>query len=185
MSAEPEIKRLVEAAKPGMKLKIEQWRPIENLQSGEQQKIRMVRITPLKGAEALIDSEEKESDVVLNNGIDALCGLAFQSGGLAARFNWTAIGTDATAPARAQSNLIAEVMRNTATYTKDAPAGEASIDSVFNIAVSGYALNEISLANISGVNLSAIHYCRDTYATKNTISGDTVNSFYTASFSGA
>ena len=184
MSAEPEIRSLIEATKPGMKLKLEQWRPIENLQSGDEARIRMVRITPLKGAEALIDSEEKESDVVLNNGLDGLCSLLGAASPIP-NFKWTAVGTDATAAARNQSNLIAEVMRVAATYAKDAPVGDASLDSVFNIAVSGYALNEISLANISGVNVSAIHYCRDTYATKNVISGDTVNSYYTASFSGA
>lgn len=189
-----EIHRVIEGGAPlrshgkaGMQLTVEHWRPVENLQLRD--KPLRYRFKEGVGLEALLEREVKESDVVLNLGLDQLCALAFESGagvgGISGKFNWAGIGEDATAAARNQSGLISESMRVPATYAKDAGTGDCSVDAVFSIAVSGRALQECGLVNVSGSAQSGLWYCRDTYTTKNTVSGDTVNLYYTASFSGA
>ncbi|MEM3579511.1 MAG: hypothetical protein QXL54_04755, partial [Candidatus Bathyarchaeia archaeon] len=93
----------------------------------------------------LIDMDEKEldfNDLVVDAGLNALCGQAFDgSGSRPAVFNYVAIGTDGTAPAATQTALGAEVMRVQGTYSKDANVGECSMDATFNI-TNTYALNE-------------------------------------------
>jgi hypothetical protein len=130
----------------------------------------------------LIDFDEKDlsfNDLVVDAGLNALCGQAFDgSANRPAVFNSVAIGTDGTAPSSTQTSLGAEVMRVQGTYTKDANTGECSMDATFNI-TSSYALQECGLFNASS---GGTMYCRDTYATKNVVSGDTVKVYYTAKF---
>jgi hypothetical protein len=130
----------------------------------------------------LIDVDERLldfEDLVVDAGLDALCGQAFDgSGSRPAVFNYVAIGTDSTAPAASQTALGAEVMRVQGTYSKDANVGECSMDATFNI-TSTYALNECGLFNAS---TGGTMYCRDTYTTKNVVNGDTVKVYYTPKF---
>jgi hypothetical protein len=128
---------------------------------------------------ALIDIDDKFidfNDLVVDAGLNDLCAKAF--GTQTAVFNYVAIGTDATAPAADQTALLAEVMRVAGTYAKDTPVGECSMDATFNIAAT-YALNECGLLNAAA---GGTMYCRDTYPTKNVVSGDTVKLFYTPKF---
>ncbi|MEM3623439.1 MAG: hypothetical protein QXR76_06705 [Candidatus Bathyarchaeia archaeon] len=130
----------------------------------------------------LIDMDEKEldfNDLVVDAGLNALCGQAFDgSGSRPAVFNYVAIGTDGTAPAATQTALGAEVMRVQGTYSKDANVGECSMDATFNI-TNTYALNECGLFNASS---GGTMYCRDTYTTKNVVNGDQVKIYYTPKF---
>jgi hypothetical protein len=130
----------------------------------------------------LIDVNQKDldfEDLVVDGGLNALCGQAFDgSGSRPAVFNYVAIGTDGTSPSASQTALGAEVMRVQGTYSKDPSTGECSIDATFNI-TSTYALNECGLFNAS---TGGTMYCRDTYTTKNVVSGDTVKVYYTAKF---
>jgi hypothetical protein len=130
----------------------------------------------------LIDVDERLldfNDLVVDGGLDALCGQAFDgSGSRPAVFNYVAIGTDGTAPSASQTALGAEVMRVQGTYSKDANTGECSMDATFNI-TSTYALQECGLFNAS---TGGTMYCRDTYTTKNVQNGDTVKVYYTAKF---
>ncbi|MGC8895649.1 MAG: hypothetical protein ACP5LB_02620 [Candidatus Bathyarchaeia archaeon] len=125
--------------------------------------------------ERLIDFE----DLVVDGGLNALCGQAFDgSANRPAVFNYVAIGTDGTAPASTQTALLAEVMRVQGTYSKDANTGECSMDATFNI-TNTYALQECGLFNASS---GGTMYCRDTYTTKNVVSGDQVKVYYTPKF---
>lgn len=130
----------------------------------------------------LVDMDEKLlnfEDLVVDAGLNALCGQAFDgSGGRPAVFNYVAIGTDGTIPSSSQTALGVEVMRVQGTYTKDAGVGECSMDATFNI-TSTYALQECGLFNASS---GGTMYCRDTYTTKNVVSGDTVKVYYTPKF---
>ena len=130
----------------------------------------------------LIDVDNKLidfGDLVVGAGLNALCGQAFDgSGSRPAVFNYVAIGTDGTAPASGQTALVAESMRVQGTYAKDAGVGECSMDATFNI-TSTLALQECGLFNASS---GGTMYCRDTYTTKNVVSGDTVKVYYTPKF---
>jgi len=130
----------------------------------------------------LVEADEKLltfDDLVVDAGLNALCGQAFDGGaGRPAVFNYVAIGTDSTTPAAGQTSLGAEVMRVQGTYAKDAPVGECSMDATFNITAT-YALNECGLFNAASAGTM---YCRDTYSTKNVVSGDTVKVYYTPKF---
>jgi len=130
----------------------------------------------------LVDVDEKNldfEDLVVDAGLNALCGQAFDgSGSRPAVFNYVAIGTDGTAPAAGNTSLGAEVMRVQGTYSKDANVGECSMDATFNITAT-YALQECGLFNAVAAGTM---YCRDTYATKNVVSGDTVKVYYTPKF---
>jgi hypothetical protein len=130
----------------------------------------------------LADVDEREisfDDLVVDGGLNALCGQAFDSSAnRPAVFNYVAIGTDGTTPAATQTALGAEVMRVQGTYTKDANTGECSMDATFNI-TNSYALQECGLFNASS---GGTMYCRDTYATKNVVNGDTVKIYYTPKF---
>lgn len=75
----------------------------------------------------------------------------------------------------ASTTLITESMRVANTYTKDAPVGEASLDSTFNITLT-LALNECALLNAAAAGTML---CGDVYAVKNVVSGDTVKVYYT------
>jgi len=127
----------------------------------------------------LIDVDEKFldfKDLVVNAGLNDLCAKVF--GTPTNIFDYVAIGTDGTAPAAAQTALLAEVMRVQGTYSKDAGVGECSMDATFNI-TSTYALQECGLLNAAAAGTM---YCRDTYTTKNVIDGDTVKVYYTPKF---
>jgi hypothetical protein len=130
----------------------------------------------------LVDVDEKYidfSDLVVDAGLDALCGQAFdRSGNRPAVFDYVAVGTDGTAPSSSQTALGAEVMRVQGTYSKDPNTGECSMDATFNI-TSTYALQECGLFNASS---GGTMYCRDTYTTKNVQNGDTVRVYYTPKF---
>ncbi|MEM3697110.1 MAG: hypothetical protein QXQ94_06385 [Candidatus Bathyarchaeia archaeon] len=130
----------------------------------------------------LIDVDEKFidfNDLVVDAGLNALCGQAFDSSGnRPAVFNYVAIGTDSTTPSASQTALGNEVMRVQGTYSKDANVGECSVDATFNI-TGTYALNECGLFNASS---GGTMYCRDTYTTKNVVNGDTVKVYYTPKF---
>jgi hypothetical protein len=165
----------------GVLRRIEVWRPVVNL--APQQLKDALKFDIINGVEkALIDVDEREldfEDMVVDAGLNALCGQAFDvSGSRPAVFNYGAIGTDATAPAASQTALLAEVMRVQGTYSKDAGVGECSMDMTFDIDAT-YALNETGLFNDPSAGTM---YCRDTYTTKNVISGDTVKVYYTPKF---
>jgi len=118
-------------------------------------------------------------DLVVDAGLNALCGQAFDgSGSRPAVFNYVAIGEDGTTPAAGNTALGSESMRVQGTYAKDANVGECSLDATFNI-TSTLALQECGLFNASS---GGTMYCRDTYATKNVVSGDTVKVYYTPKF---
>jgi len=166
--------------KVDMNRRIELWRPVANLTKAQLKKAS--RIDDIDGIrKALIDVDENvlEVDLVVDNGLDALCGQGFDvSGSRPAVFNQVAIGTDGTAPGSAQTALIAEAMRVQGTYAKDAPVGECSMDATFNITQT-LALQECGLFNDPS---AGIMYCRDTYSVKNVVSGDTVKVYYTPKF---
>lgn len=162
-----------------MTRRIELWRPVSSLTPAELKKAFMVAMVEGE-RKALIDVDEKlMKDLVVNAGLNALCGQAFDSSGSRpAVFNYVAIGTSGTTPAAADTALGAEVMRVSGTYAKDGPVGECSMDGTFNI-TSTYALQETGLLNAASVGTL---YCRDTYSVKNVISGDTVKVYYTPKF---
>jgi hypothetical protein len=166
--------------KVDMMRRIEIWRPVANLTPTMRRKT--LQIMKIDGVDkALIDVDDKllEIDLVVNAGLNAYCGQCFDSSGSRpAVFNYVAIGTDGTAPAAAQTALLAEVMRVSGTYAKDAGVGECSMDATFNI-TSSYALQECGLLNAAAVGTMA---CRDTYTTKNVVNGDTVKVYYTPKF---
>jgi len=143
--------------KPKMKLVIEHWR-----------------------AGKLLSKEEKESDLVVDIGLNYLCDREADTPPPAMR--WTEIGENPTAVSSNQTYAtMSGVMRTANTYSKDPPVGEASLDASFTIDGT-YSLNECCLINVSGLGQSGIMYCRDTYATKSVVSGDTVNVNYTITF---
>jgi hypothetical protein len=118
-------------------------------------------------------------DLVVNAGLNALCGAAFDgSGSRPAVFDYVAIGEDGTAPAAVQTALGSESMRVQGVYAKDANVGECSVDATFNITTT-LALQECGLFNASS---GGSMFCRDTFATKNVVSGDTVKVYYTPKF---
>jgi len=165
----------------GMHRRIEVWRPINKLTPAQMKDAKAFRI--FGGVEkVLIDVDEREldfKDLVVDAGLDALCGQAFDgSGSRPAVFDYVAIGTDDTAPAASQTALGAEYMRVQGTYSKDANTGECSMDATFNIDATK-ALNECGLFNDP---TAGTMYCRDTYTTKNVESGDTVKVYYTPKF---
>jgi hypothetical protein len=170
----------------GVERRIEVWRPMSMLRKGDGKRVKEVRHFEDKDGNlipyGLIDVDVKlleMNDLVVDAGLNALCGQAFDSGaGRPAVFNYVAIGTDGTAPAATQTALGAEVMRVQGTYSKDANTGECSMDATFNITAT-YSLNECGLFNASA---GGTMYCRDTYTTKNVVSGDTVKVYYTAKF---
>lgn len=170
----------------GMQRRIEVWRQLSKLQHGDAEKIKDIKHFEDKQGNlipyGLIDVDVKDidfKDLVVDAGLNALCGQAFDSSGSRpAVFNYVAIGTDGTAPAASQTALGAEVMRVQGTYAKDSNVGECSMDATFNITAS-YALQECGLFNASS---GGTMYCRDTYTTKNTVSGDTVKIYYTPKF---
>lgn len=162
----------------GMHRRIEHWRPLFKLEAQgqlgkahEMQIIRGIRM-------GLIDIDEKLLDfldMVVDGGLDALCSVAFDSSGSReAAFEFIGLGTNNTAPAATQTSLQSPVMnRVTATYGKDSPTGECSLDAEFSIDGT-YALNECGAFNeLTGGDM----YCRDTFTTKNVESGDTVKAF--------
>jgi hypothetical protein len=129
----------------------------------------------------LIDLDVKmieAKDMVVNAGLDGLCGAAFDvSGSRPAVFNSIAIGTGANNTLAADTTLQTEVMRIKGTYIKTT-TGACTVAGSFAI-TSTYALTECGMLNDpSGGTL----YCRDTYVVKNVLSGDTVNVTYTPSF---
>ena len=130
----------------------------------------------------LVDIDEHVidmSDLVVNAGLNALCGQAFDvSGSRPAVFNSVAIGEGANATTASDVTLQSEVMRVQGAYTKDAGVGECSMDATFNI-TSTYALNEVGILNASS---NGTLYCRDIYTTKNVVSGDTVKVYYTPKY---
>jgi len=158
--------------------RIEVWRPVESLTPEQFKDAKTFAF--INGVEkALIDVDENLlaiDDLVVDSGLNDLCSQAFDgSGARKAVFNYVAIGTSGTAPANTDTALGAEVMRVSGTYAKDVPVGECSMDATFNITAT-YALQECGLFNaISGGDM----YCRDTYTTKNVVSGDTVKVYYT------
>lgn len=78
----------------------------------------------------------------------------------------------------ASTTLETESMRETNTYTKDGPVGEASLDATFDITAT-LALNECALLNAAAAGTM---FCGDIYKVKNVISGDTVKLYYTTKF---
>jgi len=126
----------------------------------------------------LIEVDEGILDMVVDAGLNFLCDSTSKGTGRPAVMDYVAIGTDGTAPAAGNTALGAEVMRVQATYTKDAATGEASVDATFNITAT-YALQECGIFNAS---TGGTMLCRDTYTTKNVVSGDTVKVYYTEKF---
>lgn len=126
----------------------------------------------------LIWSHEKEEDLLVNAGLNYLCEVIGNTT-QPAEMGYTAIGEDATAPEAAQTTLLSEAMRVANSYSKDGSVGEASLDATFNITAT-YALNECGLFNDPAAGTM---YCRDTFTTRNVIDGDTVNLYYTITFS--
>lgn len=156
--------------------RIEVWRPVKNLTPKQLKDAKDFVL--IDGVEkALIDVDEKLlalDDMVVDAGLNALCGQAFDvSGSRPAVFNYVAIGTDNTDPAASQTALLAEYKRVQGTYSKDAGTGECSMDAEISIDATK-ALNECGLFNDA---TAGTMYCRDTYTTKNVESGDTVKAF--------
>jgi len=178
-----------------MERRLEVWRPLKKVLKDKnailslRSKVKLFpdrsflgRLLRRKIAKVLVDVDVKTfklNDLVVDAGLNALCGQAFDSSGSRpAVFNYVAIGTDNTAPAGAQTALLAEVMRVQGTYGKDAGVGECSMDATFDITAT-YALNECGLLNAASAGTM---YCRDTYTTKNVEDGDTVKVYYTPKF---
>ena len=171
-----------------MERRLEVWRPVKNLTPQQKAKAKQIRLFPdrsflgrllrRKIPKALIDVDVAEIglDLVVDGGLNDLCAKGF--GTQTAVFNYVAIGTDGTAPGNTQTALLAEVMRVSGTYAKDAGVGECSMDATFDITAT-YALQECGLLNAAAAGTM---YCRDTYTTKNVESGDTVKVYYTPKF---
>lgn len=163
-----------------MERRLEVWRPVENCTSEQLKDAKAFRI--FGGIEkALIDVDVAEIglDLVVDNGLNALCGQAFDSSGSRpAVFNYVAIGEGGTAPANGDTALETESYRVSGTYSKDAGTGECSMDATFDIDATK-ALKECGLLNAA---TAGTLYCRDTYTTKNVESGDTVKVYYTPKF---
>jgi len=162
----------------GMHRRLEVWRPINNLTPAQMKDAKAFRIFGCV-EKALIDVDEREldfKDLVVDGGLDALCGQGFDvSGSRPAVFNYVAIGEDDTAPANGNTALGTESYRELGTYAKDGPTGECSMDAEFSIDATK-ALNECGLFNAAS---EGTMYCRDTYTTKNVVDGDTVKIYYT------
>ena len=178
-----------------MERRLEVWRPLKKILKDKKtplslrSKVKLFpdrsflgRLLRRKIAKVLVDVDVKTfklNDLVVDDGLNALCGQAFDvSGSRPAVFNYVAIGTDGTAPANTQTALLAEVMRVSGSYSKDAGVGECSMDATFAITAT-YALQECGLLNAAAAGTM---YCRDTYTTKNVVDGDTVNVYYTPKF---
>ena len=160
-----------------MERRIEVWRPTEKCSAEQLKDAKAFRV--FGGIEkALIDVDVAEIglDLVVDGGLNDLCAKGF--GTQTAVFNYVAIGTDGTAPGNTQTALLAEVMRVSGTYAKDAGVGECSMDATFDITAT-YALQECGLFNDP---TAGTMYGRDTYTTKNVESGDTVKVYYTPKF---
>jgi len=168
--------------KPSLRLAIFHWRPIELL-TKEEKAFYLGRGAKLrydkkkKKVYVLIGYEEKDSDIVVNDGLDYLCD-AVGNPTYPGRMGYTAIGTDPTAPSPTDTALGAEVMRTSNTYSKDVPVGEASLDAEFTIDAT-YDLNECALFN---ADVGGTMFCRDTYSTRSVVAGDIVRIYYTLSF---
>lgn len=165
----------------GMQRRIEVWRPIKNCTPEQLKDAKHIQIARGR-KKALIEVDDKFIDIkdlVVNGGLNALCGQTFDSSGSRpAVFNYVAIGEDSTAPSATQTDLGSEAMRVQGTYAKDANVGECSMDGTFDIDGT-YALYECGLFNDPSAGTM---YCRDTYPVKNVISGDTVKVYYTPKF---
>lgn len=144
----------------------------ENVLAGMLRRIEVYR----KGK--LVDVDEKLIDLVVNAGLNALCGATFDSVSRPAVFNYVAVGTGTGTPAAADTTLGTEAMRVSGTYAKDAPVGECSMDATFNITAT-LALTECGIFNDA---TTGTMYCRDTYTVKNVGNGDTVKVYYTPKF---
>lgn len=164
----------------GMNRRIEVWRPVRNLTPEQLKDAKEFQI--IGGLEkALIEVDENLillEDMVVDGGLQAACECIFKSASRPAVFDYIAIGTDGTAPAASQTALLAEVMRVQGTYANDPTDGECSMDATFDITAT-YALQECGLFNAASAGTM---YCRDTYTTKNVVSGDTVKVYYTPKF---
>ena len=177
------MKKIVQTQRvlTGMSRRIEVWRPLTNLTDEQVEAAKSFK--ELNGIPmGLIEVDDKFidfSDLVVNAGLNALCGQAFDvSGSRPAVFNYVAIGVGTGSPAAGDTALGSESMRGVGTYAKDGNVGECSMDATFNI-VATLALTECGLLNAASVGTL---YCRDTYSVKNVISGDTVKVYYTPKF---
>ena len=165
----------------GMSRRVEVWRPVGNLRSeNSNAALQFAWIGGVKMALVDIDDGFADfDDLVVDGGLDALCSVAFDGGvGRCIVFDYVAVGTDGTAPASSQTALGGEVLRVQGTYGKDVAVGECSVDATFNI-TGTYALQECGLFNAAS---DGVMYCRDTFTTKNVVSGDTVKVYYTPKF---
>lgn len=168
------------AAMVGMQRRVEVWRPVKELVDEHECALDSVIVDGQKLV--LVDVDDRFldfNDLIVDAGLDALCGQAFDgSGSRPPVFNYVAIGTDGTAPGNGQTSLGAEVMRVQGTYAKDAAVGECSMDATFNM-TGVYGLQECGLFSAAS---GGTMYCRDTYSVKNVVSGDTVKVYYTPKY---
>jgi len=122
-------------------------------------------------------SEEWVFNTVVNAGKGQITGLINQV--VTTPFLWAAIGTGAAAPGTTQTALVAEMMRGSATCTRQTTVftnDTAQWVYTFN-AGSAYAIAEAGIFDASG-SASGNMLARGTFATVNMASGDSLQITY-------
>lgn len=124
----------------------------------------------------VIGHAKKERDLVVNMGLDVLLEQTLNPNP-PPTFQWLAIGTVSTAAAPGDTALGNERMKVAGAYSKrPTPSGYGSIYGVFPITETNQ-MNEACISNSAVANAGSI-YCRDTYTSRNVISGDEIRLNY-------
>ena len=115
-------------------------------------------------------------NLVVNVGLDRLCSMSFQTSTVQDKYGWTAVGTDAAAPAVGNTALGTESNRVANVYTKGATG-------VCNMSSSHTGLTiTASEAGLFSTNSAGFMFNRATYSPATLTSGDTLNVVVTVSF---
>jgi len=122
---------------------------------------------------------EHELDLIVNDGFNFLCHV-FGNPTQPSEMAYIAIGTDDTAPAATQTELISEEYREGATYTKLAPVGQCKLEATFT----GLATNTYKEAGLFNASTGGSMFCRDTFS-RYVTPEDTLIIRYTVSFTTA
>lgn len=90
----------------------------------------------------------RKSNMVLNGGIDFLCN-AFGSSSRPAIMNYIAVGSGTTAVVAADTKLVTEILRKTATYAHTANTTKLTLQTTFNAGEATGAIAEAGICNAS------------------------------------
>ena len=134
------------------------------------------RIEVLNSEGALKDTKEF-TNIITNAGKAEVAGLILTDVTSTNDFDYLALGTSNTAPAAAQTALVAEVYRTGGTGTRTTTAetnDTAQLSGSFSITASN-TLQECGILNSSS---TGVLLARTTYSAISVESGDTVNAVY-------